>query len=369
MIAMRSLAAVLLLLTIVPVVEAEPMAVLLGAHREGWIEVLGLDSFSPIARFQVGRKADSVAASPDGRILYITQKLSSDPNGCCALYAVDLIHRSMTFMIEPATRAVVSPSGDRVFTQRGNVGVEVFDGRTLKKLPTLKSRASYSLHPSPDGRWLYGVTNSGDILTRNTQEGPALHIFDLQRNERVRQLSLPYPAIDGAWIDNIFYLVGFDGEQGHLWRVTADLTALDRGQAFPLPGLTRDRRDLIPLAAFASGAHLFIYERFGMKIDRRDGGKEVSGGIFEVDPAKAQVVRRLAPELHFARLVAAPDGRALYGIDVESSAWKFPKIVKLDVGSGRVEVMENLPADVWSLGVATIPSELLSSTAITISAR
>jgi hypothetical protein len=369
MLSQRGMALILGLLLVLPAMRAEPESVLLMSRRKGWIEAVKLDSLEPITRFRVGPLAETVTASSDGGTLFITKALPSDAKGCCALYALNLSSRNMSFLVEPAMNAVPSPNDDRVFMQRGNIGIEVFDGKTLERMPVLNSHALYSLHPSPDGRWLFGVTYSGDQISATTTEGPALHIFDLQRNERIRRLSVPYELPTGTWMDDIFYLLAFDGRQAHLWRVGPDSTVLGSGEEFQLPDLIASHGPVV-LRVLAAKSHLFIYEVFGSKLDRRAADKPLAGGVFEFDPATTRVVRHWVPDMHFAQLVAAPDGQALYGLDVPFPAWgTSPRLVKLDLRSGSVAGKRDLPVDVWHMAIGDIPLKLLTPEEIQLSAH
>ena len=62
----------------------------------------------------------------------------------CGTYA------EMCRLISPSSQAV-PVHGSRVFNQRGNVGIEVFDAQTLERLPTIAAPGVYGLFPSPDG--------------------------------------------------------------------------------------------------------------------------------------------------------------------------------------------------------------------------
>ena len=63
--------------------------------------------------------------------------------GCCALYAIDLKTHEMTKLIEPTSSIALSPDGQYVLTQRGAVGVEVFQ-RTYVATGTGNSAVSCS---------------------------------------------------------------------------------------------------------------------------------------------------------------------------------------------------------------------------------
>jgi hypothetical protein len=49
--------------------------------------------------------------------------------------------------------------------------IDVLNAGTFDRLPTIKAPGVYRPYPSPDGRWLFGITNFA---------GPSLDIFDLE---------------------------------------------------------------------------------------------------------------------------------------------------------------------------------------------
>lgn len=89
--------------------------------------------------------------------LFVAQSDSPLGNACCALFALDLETRRMCWLINPALASCVSPDGRRLFTPRGDVGIEVFDAKLLGRLPS-KPREFISLIPPPDARWLLEPT-------------------------------------------------------------------------------------------------------------------------------------------------------------------------------------------------------------------
>jgi hypothetical protein len=274
----------------------------------------------------------------------------------------------MRFVIEPAMQMTLMPGTNLMFAQRGNVGIDVLDARTLERAFRLPSRASYVLYPFADGRWLFGVTNRGDQLTSNTVEGPAVHIFDLTTHERVRQIAVPYQSLSGVWLGQAFYLFARDRQAGHLWRLTSEATSLGDGMTVALPDDVTARRDGREafLTLQSGGTQLFLHEAFGSKFDEKSQRPRY-GGVFELDPSSARVATRLAPERRFGRLIVTPDGNTLYGIDLPSPDWVNPppRLVKIDRRSGVV-AERVLDPDVWNLALASIPTALLKGATQTI---
>jgi hypothetical protein len=344
--------------------------VLVAARRGGWIEFISVETLQTLNRLQVGVLAEGVSATPDGQTLFVTKAVPPDLKLCCGLYAIDLAKTAMSLLLEPALLGVTSAKGDRMFTQKDNSGIEVFDARTLAPMPTIKAGAIYILHPSPDGRWLFGVSDDGDRITQSEIEGPTLHIFDLQSNQLVRRIRIPYDLPTGIWLGDKFYLFAFDGRQAHLWPLSANSTSLGAGSLVSLPGLVRDPKPIIMQVLGANG-HLFVFEVFGHRVDRRpNSDRPLPGGVYEIDPAGAAVSVRLAANLHFARLVAAPDGETLYGFDVDSPNGKNPpRLVKIDRKSGRIAAERALDRDLWNMQIAEIPTGFLNRGEVRLSNR
>ena len=81
----------------------------------------------------------------------------------------------------------------------------------------MKAPGAYSLQPSPDGRWLLGVTNSPQ---------PSLDIFDLAARTLARRIPVPAGPVTGAWAGDRFYLFSYgpDRGTGRLWSVKPEDT-------------------------------------------------------------------------------------------------------------------------------------------------
>lgn len=324
--------------------------VLLASSRNGWIEFVDLNTLQVKGRLFTGSMTESVVASADGRTLFVTKSRASEPEGCCALYAFDLKERTSKELLWPSGAAVVLPGANEIVTQRGNVGIEVFNARTLLRMPTLKAPGVYGLHPSPNGRWLFGT---------NTFGGSTLDIFDMQRSVLLRRIPVPSEGtLGGTWLGSCFYLYAQDRTRRHLWKVSVDQTELDEGSTVQLPGVSDS--DVAFGSAVGVNGHLLLYERFGTKLDRRSSlSTAPAGGIYEVDPASGSVISSLVPELHFSVVKADALGEKIFGIDVASENWAAVHLVKVDRQSGHVDAARELAPNVWNIDLAEIASSLI----------
>ena len=116
----------------------------------------------------------------------------------------------MTKLLEPVSNVVVSPNGQHVLAQRGNVGIEAFNLHTLQREPAIPRSVApgvYTLSFSPDGRLLFGVSNFPH----------ALDIFDFDQRKLVQRFTVPQDlSVLGAWVNNAYYLYGYrKGEAGN----------------------------------------------------------------------------------------------------------------------------------------------------------
>jgi len=323
--------------------------VILATRRAGRVEVFDAGTLQPLGTIGVDVLAESIAASPDGRTLFIAQQSPSHRNGCCGVFGLNLESKEMCLVREPALRSTPSPDGTRLFLQRGNIGIEVFDAKTLARLPTIKAPGVYALHPSPDGRWLMGTTN---------WKGPAVDIFDIAAAAMVRHIDVPYESSSGAWAGDRFLLYGFDGHQGSLWTLTPESTTLGSAVKIAIPNIAGDCQPLVQNLA-VGGDHLFLYELFGGKVDRRDHcATKVPGGIFEIEASTGAVLSHLVPTSYFGRLAVGADGEHLYGIGI-SDRWTGIRLVAIERKSGDVVAEQRLEDDVWNITAARIPSGLV----------
>jgi hypothetical protein len=254
-------------------------------------------------------------------------------------------------MIEPSNFGVPTPDGLKVFTQRGNVGIEVFDANTLVRLPTIQAPGNYRLSVSPDSRWLFGTTS---------WRGPSVDIFDLKSGTLARRLVLPKGSLpSGAWLGEKFYVHALVGGRSHLWTVTPEAQTLGSPVEFDLPNLPESRGPTF-LDLLAGGNHLFLFEVYGHKLDPRRSGPSLGGGIFVISPSNGNVLSHLAPTIQFSRLVVSKDGRNLYGIDSGQLAWNGPvRLLKLDTEQGSTLAQRSLDTDVWFIAQAQVPKQLI----------
>jgi hypothetical protein len=327
--------------------SAATIPVLLASRRAGYIEAIDMETLETISRIREPGMVESVASDPRGDRLFIALPNKATPRICCALFALDLLSLRMTFMAEPAMRAVVT--ADRLFAQRGNVGIEVFDSHNLSRLPTIKAPGVYNLQPSPDGRWLFGANNF---------QNPSLDLFDVVQGAMVRHRSLGKDqSIQGAWVGQQYYLFSSDGEHRRLWPVSFDTEELPPALPVLLPSapLGCERASEMVIGA---PDRLILFWQFDGKLDGRRDCAGVLGGYAFLDPQTGAMTSRFAPTLHFRQMAASPDGRYLYGLDVGDAAWKQVRIVKLDARTGETIVAKSLDDDVWFMTTGVIPSEL-----------
>lgn len=351
---MRRACLVILLLLPLVIVHAQDRTVLLAAHRAGRVEVLNPATLQSLGSIKVLPLADGVASAPGG-FIFLREGLAPDFHGCCALYALDLKTRNMTKLLEPVSGVVVSPDGKHVITQRGNVGIESFDARSLQREPGIARSIApgvYGLRFSPDGRLLFGASNF---------PAPTLDIFDFNERKLLRRFNLPQgTTIVGTWIGNDFYLYGHRKASGQLWRVKSDSFALERPVKINFSHPAQECELLRDEAVLGASGRLFLYEVFGMKGDRRVGcATTVPGGVFSIDPQTGGILAHLASDLHFAWLISGTDGKELYGVDVRDTNWTSVVLVRLDAATGETLARRDLVSDVWFITLATIPTEVL----------
>src|ERR1039457_611177 len=154
-------------------------SVLLASRRGGWIEAIDLktletvsrirETLETVSRIRVPEMTESVASDTSGQRLFVAAP-SGPGKGCCALFAMDPQSMQLSVLVEPALSATVTAG--RLFTQRGAVGIEVFDLQNLTRLPAVKAPGNYRLRASLDGRLLFGITRFPQ---------PSLDLFDAER--------------------------------------------------------------------------------------------------------------------------------------------------------------------------------------------
>ncbi len=323
--------------------------VLLASRRAGSVEVIKLDTLETSSRIRFPGSVESVASDPSGKQLFVALPLRDHAKNCCALYALELPSLRLTFLAEPALRAV--PTSARVVFQRGNVGIESFDTKSLVRLPTIQTSGVYRMQISPDGRWLFGTTDF---------QGSSLDLFDLSQGKMVWQHAVDGDTnLDGVWVGTHYYVVSGD-HAGHeqLWSVAPDNPELRDPMNLSLPNAAVKRCEPVLRGLLAVGDGVVIYDLFGDKLDQRHDCPQASGGFFVVNPKTGLTSARLDPTDHFRQLISSADGRYLYGLDVADIGWTRVRIVKLDAATGAIISSKNLEDDVWFLTSGTIPGEL-----------
>lgn len=345
-----STALIFVSLSAAPAQVQKTREVILAARRNQQLVVFDARSLAELGHFVVNESVNGVSVSQDGRTLFVEQPRLSEPGNCCALFSLDLATDSLCQLIFPSSRAVASPDGRLLFTQRGAVGVEVFDAKSFVRLPVIKAPGNYAMHISPDGRWIFGITY---------WKGPSLDVFDVGRRGLVRRLALPEGSPQGAWLGDQFYVYAHDGIQGNLWPVAPDTTALTAPRKIDLPVRGVDGKP-VSQVMIAAGDRLIVYEPRGWWLKMaRDEDAEVSHGLFSIDPATG-AFEHMAPTTDFTQVVASTDGGNLYGVDAGTRDGTRPvTLTRIKTRSGSVLKKRDLPRDVWSISYARIPEELI----------
>ena len=81
---------------------------------------------------------------------------------------------------------------------------------------------------------------------------------------------------------------------GQLWRVKADNSALEEVAKVDFPNSVAECA-IQSQEVLGAGNRLFVYERFGAKLDRRKGcAGEVPGGLFSLDVKTGRIKEHLA---------------------------------------------------------------------------
>jgi hypothetical protein len=317
--------------------------VLLASRRGGWIEAIRLDTLQTVSRIRVPTMVERVASDVSGQQLFVIAHKTRQ-SGCCVLFALDPQSLQLSSLLEPVQSATFTI--DRLFTQRGNMGIEVFDSHTLIHLPTIRTPGIYQLRPSPDGQRLFGITHWPE---------PSLDLFDIGQGVMIaRKAVTGVSTLTGAWLGPQYFLFTVQSGRAKLWPVRSDDGEMGHAVSLSFAGSFWDCK-LTPYDVIASGARLVIYGQFGLK---SDGACAVPGGFLVVDPATGAVTDRLASSLRFRQMVASSDGRALWGLDVGDPAWGKVRIVKIDAATGQVIDEKLLDSDIWYLTTGQIPHEM-----------
>ena len=322
---------------------------ILAASRSGVVELINPSTLETVGRIHLDLGPQSaglngVSASADGALLYVEGPIPTEPHGCCALYSIELA----TLQMKVAASVPGSRSRNSFVVSEGLV----YGAASLTPNGIPKDMSNDRLHLSPGGRWLFGVRSF---------RGPALDVYDVGRGQVVRQLSPEGLEGDwwptGIWSGEQFYLYAANGQgSGRLWSVLPETPQLGAGATVAPLGRLSGCSDQSSKALAAAAGKLFIYEAFGFKVDRRNQcAGRVPGGAWEVEPATGQLIRQIAPGLHFSALFADQAGSELYGLSAESPNWELPaRLVRIDPSDGRILQSRYLDPGFWRVAIAPL---------------
>ncbi|MGA2134506.1 MAG: hypothetical protein ABSH50_19630 [Bryobacteraceae bacterium] len=346
---MRKLIIPILLFAATAAFAQDGQPVVLAAARGGRIEVRdsGLQLMATLA---VNPGLESISISPDGHTMYLAQE-GSHTGGCCGLFTLNLETHEMCSFSSQGMFATPSLDGRFIFTQ-GEHGVDFFDASNLERRLPMRAPGTYHLQPSPDGRWLLGITNSPK---------PSLDIFDMQSQTLARQLNIPAGPAMGAWTGEQFHILNYTPPgKAQLWNIKADDTKLPEPKEIQLRDLHAACNQPVLLTLAGSADRLFLAEAFGYKMDRRracPGAR--TGGIYTIDPTSGSA-QLIAPSVHVNRMVASPDGHDLYVLQSAAAGQTgSARLLHIDARSGNTISSATLTPDDWSLLYARIPHELV----------
>ncbi|HTE85370.1 MAG TPA: hypothetical protein VK821_11600 [Dehalococcoidia bacterium] len=347
-------------------------SVILAVQRDHQLHIFDAATLEPLGTVALNNLADSVQARPDGQMLFIRQAETADGNGCCALFALDLTTAEMCRLVAPSVQGV-PVTDSRVFNQRGDIGIEVFNAQTLQQLPTMTTAGVhdpypspvYDLIPSPGGRWLFGISRFPTA---------SLDLFDASAGVLVHDWPLTFPGVEGygdyrstsgftgAWLNGRFYLYANSGTAAYLWTANPDAEELSPPTpvTVAVSDLIADALPVFPSALAAGNDQLFLYEPRGWWFKTDDRAGTPGGGIFALNPTSATVTAQFAPEVDFAQVVASSDQHELVGVNAGDRNGSLPvSMLALDSGTGSLLGGRNLASDVWSIAAARVPESTL----------
>jgi hypothetical protein len=330
-------------------VAQDSRTMILVAGRSGVVELINPSTLQTVGRihFDFGLQTvglNGVSASADGSLLYVEGPIPNEPNGCCALYSIELA----------TLQAKVAAS---IFGSRSRNTFVVSDGLVYNAIAFTpngipRDMSNDRLHLSPDGRWLFGVKSF---------RGPTLDVYDVGRGQVVRQLTPEgldgdwWPT--GIWSGDRFYLYAANRNgSGRLWSVSGEMPQLGVGATIEPIGPVSGCSDQSSKSITAAAGNLFIYEEFGFKVDRRNEcAGRVPGGAWVVDPATGKLARHIAPDLHFSALLSDQVGSALYGLSPGGPNWELPaQLVRIDPNDGRILGSRYLDPGFWRMAIAPL---------------
>jgi hypothetical protein len=322
---------------------------ILAASRSGVVELINPSTLETVGRIHIDLAPQSAglngaSTNADGSLLYVEAPIPNEPHGCCALYSIDLA----TLQMKVAASIPGSPSRNTFVVSDGVVHVAT----ALSPNGIPRDMRNDRLHLSPSGRWLFGVKSF---------RGPALDVYDVGRGQVVRQLTPEgldgdwWPT--GVWSGDRFYLYAASGNgSGRLWSVSPETTQLGAGATVAPLGRLSGCSDQSPKAITAAAGNLFVYEEFGFKVDRRNECEGlVPGGAWAVEPATGQLIRQIAPDLHFSALLSDQAGSELYGLSPGGRNWELPaQLVRIDPSDGRILRSRYLDPGFWRIAIAPL---------------
>jgi hypothetical protein len=324
---------------------------IVAARRSGVIEFISPATLQTVGRIHLGIAPDSaglngIFGAEDLSTLYLEGPVptpeSSRRQGCCSLFSLDLVTLQ--------TRMVASIWGSRSREAYIKSDGSVYPAAALGAAG-IQGMSDDRLHLSPDRKLLFGVRNF---------RGPALDVYDLSRGQIVRSLApegtSTLHGAAGIWAGNRFYFYAASSDGGGLlWTLTPESTQLGAGvvvPAFPDSSCTAG----FAMGIAASGSSLFLYEMFGLKVDRRrQCGEELAGGAWVVDPTTGRLLSQVAPKLHFSELISNPAGSELYGLTSDHADSPGPvTLVRIGASTGQVLQSRTLDADYWWIATARL---------------
>jgi len=342
----------LLLLSCSRMAAQEASDLILATRRAGVVEFISPATLKTVARLHFDLPAGSAglggaSASADGSVLYVEGPIPSSPNGCCVLYAVDLA----TLQTKQVASIPLSRSRESFLVFSDGL---MHPPGALAASGAVRTLAGKRLYLSPDGRWLFGL---------RTYRAPAIDVYDYAQGEIVRQLTLSGLEGDwwmsGIWVGERFYLYANKYSEGYapdrLWTVPAESNQLGQGVTVvpfgQVPGCSAPSSKEI----VAAGVDLFVYETFGHKLDRRPRCQgQVPGGAWTVDPTTGQLLRQIAPDLHFSTLIPDRDGSVLYGLIQGPNRQDPTELDRIDPRDGQVLQSRALDPDFWRIVIAPL---------------
>ncbi len=346
---MLRVSAIAVLLLCSPLAAQDSKNMILAAGRSGVVEIINPSTLETVGRihFDLGPQSaglNGIYAGADGSSLYVEGPIPAEPNGCCALYSINLGTLQ--------TKVVASIPGSRsrnTFVISDGV---VYSAAALNLNGFPEDMNNGRLHLSPDGRWLFGVRSF---------RGPALDMYDAAQGHVLRPLSPQGLEGDwwstGTWSGDRFYLYAANNKgTGRLWSVSPEKPSLDAAVAVAPLGHVSGCSDQSSKGIAAAAGNLFLYEEFGFKLDRRNPCRaEVPGGAWVVDPATGQLLRQIAPDLHFSVLLSDQTRSQLYGLSAEDPNWQLPaQLVRIDPSDGRILQSRHLDPGFWRMAIAPV---------------